>query len=98
MLALAATPGSPETLEGGCGNDPSFICEQVYDLTNGNEDLTQIIDWMLHQPLTILFILLAAWVVTRIARRYVRRVVRQLVAPDRSATTLTLSASSQPNS
>ncbi len=86
MLALAATPRLPETLDDACGDDASFICERVYDMTDGNEDLTEVVDWMLHRPLTILIILAAAWAATRLARRYVRRVVRRLVAPDRTAT------------
>ncbi len=76
----------PATLADSCGDDPSYICEQIYDLSNGNETLTQLADWLLHRPLSILFIVVVAWVITRLARRYVRRAVRQLVAPDRTAT------------
>ncbi len=86
VLALAATPGLTETLEDGCGQDPSFICERVYELTGENVGLTQVVDWLLNRPLTILLIVLVAWIATRVARRYVRRGVRQLVAPDRTAT------------
>lgn len=86
VLALSAPSGLPETLEDGCGDDPSFICEQVYELTNGNEDLTAVIDWVLHRPLTILFIFVVAWISSRLARRYVLRVVEKFVASDSSAT------------
>ncbi|MDG0976876.1 MAG: mechanosensitive ion channel family protein [Ilumatobacter sp.] len=85
MLAFAATPGLLETLEEGCGDDPSFICEQVYDLTDGNEDLTQVVDWVLHRPLTILIILAVAWISSRLARRYVFRAVEKFVDSDSSA-------------
>jgi small-conductance mechanosensitive channel len=86
VLAFAATPTLPETLEEACGDDASYVCERVYDITDGNEDLTEFLDWLWHGPLTILFILAAAWVATRLARRYVRHLVQRLVAPDRTAT------------
>ena len=76
----------PATLDDACGVEASFLCERVYDLTNSNADLTEIIDWLLNLPLRIFLIVVIAWIVNRIALRYVRRGVRKLVAPDRVAT------------
>jgi small-conductance mechanosensitive channel len=76
----------PATLEDACGDDPSYFCERFYDLTDGNDDLTRMFDWVLHRPLTILLIVIVASVAARLTRRYVRRAIRQVVAPDRTAT------------
>lgn len=76
----------PQALDDACGDDPSIICEWVHGVTNGNDDVTEVVDWLLHRPLSILFIVVVAWIATRLARRYVRRGVRRLVAPDRTAT------------
>lgn len=69
-----------------CGVDPKFICEQVYEVTDGNEVITRLADWLIGRPLTIVMILVLAWIATRIAGRYVKRLVTHLVAPDREAT------------
>ena len=87
MLGFATTPELLEALQDGCGDDPSFICEQVYDLTGGNEDVTQVIDWVLHGPLLILVILAIAWIASRLARRQVERAVERFVSSDSSAAT-----------
>ena len=39
----------PATLDDACGDEPSYLCERVYDLTDGNDDLTKLIDWLLAQ-------------------------------------------------
>jgi small-conductance mechanosensitive channel len=75
----------PTDVAESCGDDPSFVCQRLHDLTDGNEQLTEVLDWLLGRPLSILFILAVSWVVTIVARRYVRRLVKRLVAPDRAA-------------
>ncbi len=83
MPPLFATPSD---LADACGDSPRFLCERVFDATGGNEALASTVDWFVDRPLKVLLIVLVAWIITRIARRYVKRFVRQLVAPDRAAT------------
>ena len=77
---------SASTLTGTCGSEPKFVCERVFEATGGNEALTQIADWLIGRPLSMLLIVFVAWIVTRVAQRYVRRLVTRIVAPDRDAT------------
>ena len=77
---------SASTLTGTCGSEPKFVCEQVFEATGGNEALTQIVDWLIGRPLSVLATVIGAWIATRIAQRYVRRLVKRIVAPDRDAT------------
>jgi small-conductance mechanosensitive channel len=48
--------------------------------------LSKLADWFIDRPLNVLLIIVVAWVVSRIARRYTQRLVRRMVAPDRGAT------------
>ena len=75
----------PVSVADSCGTDPSFLCERLYDLTDGDENLTEILDWLLGRPLAILLIIAVAWILTVIARRYIRRIVKRIIAPDRAA-------------
>lgn len=90
MTHLALFPeladDSASTLTGTCGSEPKFVCEQVFEATGGNEALTQIVDWLIGRPLSVLATVIGAWIATRIAQRYVRRLVKRIVAPDRDAT------------
>ena len=90
MTHLALFPeladDSAATLTGTCGSEPKFVCEQVFEATGGNEALTQIVDWLIGRPLSVLATVIGAWIATRIAQRYVRRLVKRIVAPDRDAT------------
>ena len=74
-----------DALDAACGENPKLVCEKVFDLTNGNETAAQIADWFIDRPLSILLILIVAWVVTRLANRALTRFVRRVVAPDRDA-------------
>jgi moderate conductance mechanosensitive channel len=67
-----------------CGTDPGNLCEWVYERTD-NEALAEFADWFVSRPLQILLILLGAWIAARLARRYVTKAVRRVVAPDREA-------------
>lgn len=78
---------SPAALSDACGLEPKFICERVFEATGGNETLTELVDWLIGRPLSVLVIVFVAWIVTRVAQRYVRRLVTRIVAPDRTATT-----------
>ena len=65
-------------LEDACGASPSWICESVFDLTNGNHLLSQTADWLF----AVLLILVVAWIVSQIAKRYLGRMIARVVAPD----------------
>ena len=66
-----------------CGDPPGNICEWVYDRTDGNSTLAELADWLISRPLQILLILVAAWLVSKLARRWIRRFVERFMNPDR---------------
>lgn len=66
-----------------CGEKPGAICEWVYDSTDGNETLARLADWFVNRPLQVLLILVAAWLLAKLARRWIRRVVHRVMVPDR---------------
>jgi moderate conductance mechanosensitive channel len=56
-----------------CGDDPSWVCEQVLDWSDGNESLARGADFLLARPLTILVIVVLAAIANRVLRRAIRR-------------------------
>ena len=66
-----------------CGDPPGAICEWVYDQTDGNGTLAELADWLISRPLQILLILIAAWLLSKLARRWIRRFVERIMSPDR---------------
>src|SRR6056297_155065 len=73
--------GEPDAdLIDACGDDPGWLCEFVYDVT-GNGFLAQISD----RVVTVVFILLLAWVLSALARRHLARAIARMMAPDRAA-------------
>jgi small-conductance mechanosensitive channel len=56
------------------------MCEQVFDLTNGNRFLAETADWMI----SVIIILFVAWILSHLARRSLGRAVARVVAPDKS--------------
>ncbi len=75
---------SASTLTDACGPEPTFICERAFVATDENETLTQVIDWLVGRPLSVLAIVLVAWIATRIAQRSVPRPVTRILAPELS--------------
>ncbi len=67
-------------LELACGSNPSWVCETVFDLTD-NRYLAGIADGLV----SVVVIVLVAWVLSIVARRYLARVVARVVAPDKTA-------------
>ena len=65
-------------LENACGSNPSWICESVFDLTNGNRFLTETANW----SVSVVIILVVAWFLAQVAKRYLGRAVARIVAPD----------------
>jgi len=57
-----------------CGEDPGFFCREVFNHT-GKRTLAEIADFMIGKPLTILAILLGAWIVNRVLARSVKRML-----------------------
>ncbi|MFK7918203.1 MAG: mechanosensitive ion channel family protein [Ilumatobacter sp.] len=72
------------TLDEVCSEDPSLICETVFDRTNGNETVARLADWLIDRPLSILVILVLAYVIVWLERRALRRIVHRIVAPDKA--------------
>jgi small conductance mechanosensitive channel len=82
MISLVTqTDTDAADLESACGAQPSWVCESLFDLTGGNRFVTQLVD----TTLRVLVILVVAWIVAALARRYFGRLVARMVAPDRSA-------------
>jgi moderate conductance mechanosensitive channel len=77
---VTQTDGDPTELELACGTRPSWICETLFDLTDGNRFVSQLVDTMIQ----VAIILAVAWIVSALARRYFARVVARMVAPDRT--------------
>jgi len=71
-----------QTLDPGlvdaCGDQPGLVCEWVYDLTE-NEGVAQVVDWVVAKPAKVIFILLLAWIVVRIARRAIDSMINRLI-------------------
>ena len=70
---FADAPPPDGTLADACGDEPGAICEWVWERTS-NETLAGIADWLIGRPLSVVFILLVAWLVAKIVRRIVRKV------------------------
>ena len=66
-----------------CGTDPSWVCQEAFDLSNGNEGLARTADFLLATPLQILLILVVAWAANRLVRRSIRRFAERVAAGDR---------------
>ena len=83
MLAFGALESgdtvAPEVVD-ACGDPPGSTCEWVYDKT-GNSVVAPIADWLVARPLTILVIVVAAWVIHRMVNRAIERAGRRLSDP-----------------
>lgn len=67
-----------------CGPDPSFICREVLERT-ADRRTAELADMIFAKPLTILLILVVAWVVHRLAHRAIDRFVGTLSGEQRPA-------------
>jgi moderate conductance mechanosensitive channel len=66
-----------------CGDPAGTICTWVYDRTDGNDTLAELADWFVNRPLQVLIILVSAWLVSKLVRRWIGRVVHRVMNPDR---------------
>ena len=74
-------------LENACGAQPGWVCESLFDLTGGNRVIAKLVDTLFR----VAIILIVAWIVAALARRYFGRAVARMVAPDRAAASRHLS-------
>ena len=82
---LLASVDPAEDLDDACGAEPSYLCERVFDFSDGNEVLARLAEWLIDTPLRIAFIVVLAWLLTRFGRRAIERLVTRIVASDRAA-------------
>jgi small conductance mechanosensitive channel len=80
---LAQQPSSDD-IERVCGADPSFICREVLDRWE-SERAAELADILFAKPLTILVIVVVAWVVNRLARKAIARFIATLAGDERAA-------------
>jgi moderate conductance mechanosensitive channel len=80
MRAEAPSQG----LVDACGEKPGAVCEWVWDQTS-NGALATVADWVIGRPLTVVVILLVAWIVAHVARRLTRRAIFRFMTADQSA-------------
>jgi small conductance mechanosensitive channel len=83
-MLTTAPPDGDAALTDACGEDPGAICEAVYDATD-SEAWAKAADWFIGRPLTIIVIVVVAWIVARLARRAIRRGVGRLIVSNREA-------------
>lgn len=69
------------TAVNSCGENPGAVCDWVHDRT-GNGKLASAADWFVGRPFTIVAIVAVAWLITRIARRVVRRLMNRVIESD----------------
>ena len=67
-------------LENACGSNPTWVCESIFDLTDGNRFLAETANWLV----SVIVILVVAWIMSHVARRYLGRMVARVVAPDKA--------------
>ena len=68
-------------LENTCGSNPSWICERLFEATDGNRVVPPLVDAVI--SLAVIFVI--AWIASALAHRYFARVVARIVTPDRTA-------------
>jgi small conductance mechanosensitive channel len=73
--------GDLKTLDDACGADPSWACRRVFEATD-NATLAAIAEWLVAKPVAILGIVLLAFVVSRVARWVIKRVMQRVLRPE----------------
>ena len=80
---VVEVPRSVTDLQQACGQDPSWACRWVRDWT-GSDSWAGVADWLLAKPVAILVIVVVAWIVARLLRAVVSRVVLRISGPAQS--------------
>ncbi len=70
----------PRSTDEPCYEQTGNLCRWVYDRTDGNETVANLTDWFIDRPLRIVLVVIIAWILTRLARRWVKRLVGQVVS------------------
>jgi len=73
--------GGLNTIDDACGADPSWVCQRVFEATD-NAALAAAAEWAVAKPIAILAIVLLAFVVSRIARWTIKRVMQRMLKPE----------------
>ena len=73
---------APADVESACP-DGGLICTWVYDVSGGNDRFSQFSDWFVDRPLRVIAILIGAWIINKVLRKSIGRVVQHVVATDR---------------
>lgn len=73
------------TADDSCYDQAGTLCRWVYDRTDQNETLAVLTNWFIDKPFRILMVVVIALIATRLARRWVSRLVQRLLAPKASA-------------
>lgn len=74
-------------LDSACGSEPSTACDLVHGWTD-SDLAARAAEWFVEKPLTIVLILLVAWVLTRVARRLIEQGMTTLIDQREAAATL----------
>jgi small-conductance mechanosensitive channel len=77
---VLAQATDPTPLQEACGDDPSLICRRVLDWTDST-GWAEASDKLLATPLTILLIVLLAYIANLIVRRAIRRLTDKITDP-----------------
>src|SRR3954471_22625751 len=77
MLETTIAAVSAEQVRSACGEEPGWFCRNVLDWTE-NRTLAELADFLLGKPITIIAILVIAWLVNRLRRRGVKSTLRRL--------------------
>ncbi|MEC8974164.1 MAG: mechanosensitive ion channel family protein [Actinomycetota bacterium] len=83
LALLQNTETDPDKLVDACGNDPSQICEWVFNASN-NKNLASIVGWAVDKPLKIIIIFIAAFIVSRVMKRAVKHFGEKLTDDKKS--------------
>jgi moderate conductance mechanosensitive channel len=67
-------------LQDACGEEPSWVCERVFDAT-GSKAWSETIDLLVGRPAKILLVIVVAWLFSRLIRRGIRRLTTQIANP-----------------
>ena len=65
-------------LDAACGSEPTTVCQWVFDVTD-SDGAAEVADWAAGTPLRVLLIVLAWFVASRLARRWIDRSVDRFV-------------------
>ena len=81
VLVAVVQQVDPDLLAEVCGADPSFICREVLDATDSRR-AAEVADILFAKPLSILVVVVLAWVLNRLARKAIDRFVHSVSGED----------------